>query len=174
MNYTFQLSGIRTAGSTCSTTALPPVPSYAQFLPGGAWRVDYSDTPPGPPLDENSLLEPEGISSCACGTTTGPRDISVAYAFCFAPPVPIPGCGPVDWNRNGFIDPIPVAVDINQEALDDPTAVCPTLQPLMGFDDWSFVSSHLGFQCSANFSDGVSTHVFPSTPELHPQGTGAP
>ena len=55
-----------------------------------------------------------------------------------------------------------------------PTDPGATLQPLMGFDDWSFLTSHMAFQCSANFSDGVSTHVFPSSPELHPQGTGAP
>ena len=78
----------------------------------------------------------------------------------------------MDWNRNGFIEPIPVAADINQDALDDPAAVCPTLQPLMGFDDWSYVNAHMAFQCNANFSDEISTHVFPSTPELHPQETG--
>jgi hypothetical protein len=172
MQFALQTTGIRTAGRSCSTTALPPEPSYAQFIPG-AWRVDYSDQSLTP-LDENGLLEPEGISSCACGTATGLRDISMAYGFCFAPPVPIPGCGPVDWNRNGFIEPIPVAADINQESLDDPAAVCPSFRPLMGSDDWSHVNAHLAFQCNANFSDGVSTHIFPSSPELHPQGTGAP
>ncbi|HEU5182542.1 MAG TPA: hypothetical protein VFW45_17280 [Candidatus Polarisedimenticolia bacterium] len=175
MNYVFQLNGITTAATNCSTVPLPPDPRYAQFPPGGAWRVDYSGPPPSPlPLDENSLFESDGISSCVCGGTSGLRDISKAYAFCFAPPVPIPGCGPVDWNRSGFIDPIPVAVDINQDALDDPTATCPAYRPLNGFDDWSFVGLHLSFQCGANFEDGVSFHRFPSTPELHQQGTGAP
>jgi hypothetical protein len=175
MNYAMQYTGIRTAATDCSTTPLPPDPPYAQFAPVGAWRVDYSGPPPPPPLDENGLLEPEGISSCVCGGTTGLRDISVAYANCNGLPMPVPGCGPVDWNRNGFIDPIPVAVDINQDALDNPTGVCPNLRPLVPFDDWSWVNTHLAFQCSTHFSDGASTYVFPSTPELHPQGTcGAP
>jgi hypothetical protein len=172
MNYALQWTGIRTAASDCSTVPLPPVPSYAQFAPAGAWRVDYSGPPPpGPPLDENGLLEPEGISSCVCGATTGLRDISVAYANCNGLPMPVPGCGPIDWNRNGFIEPIPVAVDINQDALGDPTGVCPNLRPLLPFDDWSWVNTHLAFQCSTHFSDGASI-LIPSTPEVHPQGTG--
>jgi hypothetical protein len=151
MSYSYQYSGIKTAVANCSTTAILPNPPYAQFIPGD-WRVDYSSTVL-PTLDENSLLETMGISSCACGLTDGLRDISVAYANCTGAPNPIPGCGPVDWNADGMIGPFRVSVDINQDNLDG-APYCPVLQPLDGFDDWSFLNNHMAFQCQSQFEPG--------------------
>jgi hypothetical protein len=165
MQYALQTTGIRTAAATCSTAPIPPNPRYAQLDPG-EWRVDYSSLP-FHPLDENSLLETEGISSCACGTLEGSRDISVAYASCGGLPMSVPACGPVDWNRNGTLDPVPLMVDINQDSLDDATVPCPFTSPLLGFDDWTFVKTHMAFQCGGNFNDGTTSHLFPATPELH-------
>src|SRR5262249_8297728 len=105
MQYALQGTGIRTAASTCSAIPLPPHPRYAQLDPGD-WRVDYSSTE-FPTLDENFLFESQGVSSCICGQPSGPRDISLAYAACGGLPTPVPGCGPVDWDQNGTIDPIP-------------------------------------------------------------------
>lgn len=153
MNYAHQVNGIRHAETNCSTMPALPDPPYAQLAGAeGDWRVDYSSGVERD-LDEGALDERDGISPCVCGLTDGLRDISIAFRDCDPVLLPIPGCGPVDWNRVDGASGI-VGVDINQDSLDQSGAICPTREPLEGFDEWSFVRGHLAFQCNANFQEG--------------------
>jgi len=162
MQYALEGTGIKTAVSGCSTIPLPPSPPYAQIDPGD-WRVDYSSRVFGP-LNEGSLTESSGIATCACEGPTAIRDISMASRDCAGPAVPVPVCGPVDWNGDGFIETFPVSADVNHDSL-DASQPCPFLSVLTGHDDWSYVKAHLAFQCGVNFPEGAVLHL-PGTKTL--------
>ncbi len=114
-------------------------------------RLDYSPVALAT-LNENALNEAAGVSACSpCPPCppTGP-----------CPPCPLTdiilyvcpngrlaagaGCGPIDWNCRGRINQEPVMADINGDRV---------LSDLQGFEDWSFIGSHLAFQCFPNFVD---------------------
>jgi hypothetical protein len=118
MNYFFQF-GIPYA-KTPGTTAVV------------GYRLDYSDQAL-PTLDENHLDERQGLGA------TGSTDISY-YLDSLDDYVPVPASGPVDWNRDGVIEP-----DVRVEL--DPSPGCGSPCELMtGFDDWAEVHAYLAGQ----------------------------
>lgn len=108
-----------------------------------------------PTLNEHALFESAGV-----GGPQGSTDLTA-----FGPTIPREARvdGPIDWNPFGTFPGIEsglVSADINGMGGD-----CGGFgETLIGFDDWANVQ--LGFQATADFSDGVHSSLLSQAPEV--------
>jgi hypothetical protein len=130
------------------------VMNYTWQIPDhSGWILDYSPTVL-PPLIEAALLESAGIGGDP-----------VAVPLIGPPPAqPHSESGPIDFNRNGTIDPTPVSADINYiypQDIGSPGDV------LLGHNDWAAL--RYNFRTTDGYAPGASprtTSHAEITPEI--------